>query len=302
MRFNTVGYSLRQGFKNIRTNKMFSIASIATMAACIFMFGLFYAIVVNFNSIVNDVESEVAVTVFFDDDIEEDRIYEIGQEIASREEVSYFNYVTAEEAWEEYKLEYFEGDEEAAASFGSDNPLANESNYEVYVDDISDQSTLVEYIESLDGVSKVRQSEQVANTLVDFNRLVSLISAAIIIILICVTVFLISNTVRTGIAVRREEIAIMKMIGATDYFVRSPFVVEGVLIGLVGAIIPLIILYIGYGKIITYVGERFGALDSLISFVPAVEVFTVMVPVGLILGAGIGYVGSRVTVRKHINV
>ena len=281
---------------------MFSIASIATMAACIFMFGMFYSIVVNFQHVVKYVESGVAITVFFDDGTTQDQIDAIGQEIAMRPEVSSFNYVSAEEAWEEYKLEYFDGDEAAAASFGTDNPLAGESNYEIYMEDISQQSSLVSYLEGLDHVSRVRQSEMVANTLTDFNRLVSIVSAVIILILICVAVFLISNTVRTGIAVRKEEIGIMKVIGATDYFVRAPFIVEGILIGLIGAAIPLIILHAMYGRIIEYVANRFGFLNNLLTFLPVDTVFQILLPVGLILGVGIGYIGSRVTVRKHINV
>ena len=302
MKISTFGYTIKQGIKNIWTNKMFSIASIATMAACIFMFGMFYSIVINFQHVVKDVESGVAITVFFDDGTTQDQIDAIGQEIAMRPEVSSFNYVSAEEAWEEYKLEYFDGDEAAAASFGTDNPLAGESNYEIYMEDISQQSSLVSYLESLDHVSRVRQSEMVANTLTDFNRLVSIVSAVIILILICVAVFLISNTVRTGIAVRKEEIGIMKVIGATDSFVRAPFIVEGILIGLIGAAIPLIILHAMYGRIIEYVANRFGFLNNLLTFLPVDTVFQILLPVGLILGVGIGYIGSRVTVRKHINV
>ena len=302
MKISTFGYTIKQGIKNIWTNKMFSIASIATMAACIFMFGMFYSIVINFQHVVKDVESGVAITVFFDDGTTQDQIDAIGQEIAMRSEVSSFNYVSAEEAWEEYKLEYFDGDEAAAASFGTDNPLAGESNYEIYMEDISQQSSLVSYLEGLDHVSRVRQSEMVANTLTDFNRLVSIVSAVIILILICVAVFLISNTVRTGIAVRKEEIGIMKVIGATDYFVRAPFIVEGILIGLIGAAIPLIILHAMYGRIIEYVANRFGFLNNLLTFLPVDTVLQILLPVGLILGVGIGYIGSRVTVRKHINV
>lgn len=302
MKISTFGYTIKQGIKNIWTNKMFSIASIATMAACIFMFGMFYSIVINFQHVVKDVESGVAITVLFDDGTTQDQIDAIGQEIAMKPEVSSFNYVSAEEAWEEYKLEYFDGDEAAAASFGTDNPLAGESNYEIYMEDISQQSSLVSYLEGLDHVSRVRQSEMVANTLTDFNRLVSIVSAVIILILICVAVFLISNTVRTGIAVRKEEIGIMKVIGATDYFVRAPFIVEGILIGLIGAAIPLIILHAMYGRIIEYVANRFGFLNNLLTFLPVDTVFQILLPVGLILGVGIGYIGSRVTVRKHINV
>ena len=302
MKISTLGYTIKQGIKNIWTNKMFSIASIATMAACIFMFGMFYAIIVNFQHVVRDVESGVAVTVFFDEGTTQEQIDAIGKEIANRPEVSSFAFKSAEETWEEFKMEYFEGDADTASSFDVDNPLANEANYEIYMDDISQQGELVSYLEGLDHVGRVRQSEMVANTLTDFNRLMGIVSAAIILILICVAVFLISNTVRTGIAVRREEIGIMKIIGATDFFVRSPFIVEGILIGLIGAAIPLFILYTGYGTIIYYVGERFGFLNNLITFVPVQTVFQILVPVSLILGVGIGYIGSWVTVRKHINV
>ena len=131
MKISTFGYTIKQGIKNIWTNKMFSIASIATMAACIFMFGMFYAIVANFQHVVKDVESSVAITVFFDEGTTQDEIDEIGQKIAMRPEVSSFNFVSADEAWEEYKLEYFDGDEAAAASFGSDNPLSDKANYEI---------------------------------------------------------------------------------------------------------------------------------------------------------------------------
>ena len=167
---------------------------------------------------------------------------------------------------------------------------------------IEEQKSLVAYAEKIEGVSKVQQSETVANTLTDLNRLIGIVSAVIIVILICVAVFLISNTVRTGIAVRKEEISIMKLIGATDYFVRAPFIVEGVLIGIIGSAIPLVILHGMYGRIIHRISERFDFLQDMMQFLPAGTVFKVLVPVGLILGIGIGYLGSRVTVHRHINV
>ena len=302
MKISTIGYTIKEGFKNVWTNKVFSIASIATMAACIFLFGVFYSILVNFQNVMQDVESEVAVTVFFDEGTPQTRIDQIGQLIASREEVASFNYVSAEEAWDEYKMIYFDGDESAAESFGSDNPLANDATYEIYMTDISYQQDLVDYLSGVENVREVRQSEEVANTLSDVNTVIGIVSAAIIIILIFVAVFLISNTVRTGITVRKEEIGIMKMIGATDFFVRAPFIVEGILIGAVGAIIPLAILYTVYGRVIRYVMERFEFLSNMLTFVPVRDVFMVLLPVGLILGIGIGYIGSRVTVHKHINV
>ena len=281
---------------------MFSLASIATMSACIFLFGLFFAIVTNFQAMVKDAESGVAVTVFFDEGITQDKIDAIGSEIGKRAEVSNYEFLSAEEAWTEFKEEYFKGSEEAASGFADDNPLANSSSYAIYMNDISMQPVLVEYLKGLDGVRDVRHSAAVANTLSDFNSLIGYISVGIILILFLVAIFLISNTVTTGIAVRRDEIGIMKLIGATDSFVRAPFIVEGILIGLIGAILPLALLYLMYNRITQYIEVKFSFLSRLITFVPAKGVFHTLVPVALVLGVGIGFIGSRITIRKHLKV
>jgi len=302
MRISTFFYTLKQGAKNIWKNKMFSLASIATMSACIFLFGIFYSVVVNFQNVVKEVESGVAVTVFFKDGATQDQIDEIVVQISKRVEVSDKVFVSAEEAWSEFQKVYFEGSEEMAEGFADDNPLVNSSHYEVYMNDISMQESLVTYLESLDGVKEVKSSDVAANTLTDFNRLIGYVSAGIILILLCVAVFLISNTVTIGIAVRREEIAIMKLIGATDYFVRAPFIVEGILIGIIGSALPLTVLFFMYRKIIFYVGEKFRWLSGMLEFLPVDKVFSTLVPVALILGVGIGFLGSRLTIRKHLKV
>lgn len=302
MRISTFFYTIRQGLKNIWKNKLFSLASIATMTACIFLFGIFYMIVTNFQSMVKEAESGVAVTVFFDEGMTQEQIDEIGQQIQARPEVAAVEYVSADDAWESFKKVYFEGNESVAESFAGDNPLVNESSYSIYMNDVSMQQSLVDYLQSLDGIRKVNQSAAVANTLTDFNKLIGYISAGIIIILLGVAVFLISNTITVGISVRREEIAIMKLIGATDYFVRAPFVVEGIVIGLIGAAIPLGILYTMYGRVIEYIGEKFTFISNMMRFLPVSEVFHTLVPVALILGVGIGFIGSRITIRKHLKV
>lgn len=302
MRISTFFYTIKQGLKNIWKNKMFSLASIATMTACIFLFGLFYTIVTNFQSMVKDAEEGVAVTVFFDEGISQEKIDEIGEMIHLRAEVSRYEYISAEDAWESFKEVYFEGNEKAAESFAGDNPLANSASYAIYMNDISMQDTLVDYLGTVEGIREVNQSEMVANTLTDFNKLIGYISAGIVLILLGVAVFLISNTITVGISVRKEEIGIMKLIGATDFFVRAPFVVEGIVIGLVGAAIPLGILYVLYGEIITYIGEQFSFISSMMNFLPVEVVFHTLVPVALILGVGIGFLGSSITIRKHLKV
>ena len=209
--------------------------------------------------------------------------------------------MSADEAWKEYKKGYFQGKEELADGF-TDNPLANSAHYQVYLNDVSMQDYLVTYIKGLTGVREVKESAKVANTLTDFNKLLGYVSGGIILILLCVAVFLISNTVTVGISVRKEEIAIMKLIGASDFLVRSPFIVEGIVIGQIEAKIPLGVLYFMYQKIIVYIAAKFNFIGSMIVFEPVKVVFRTLIPVGVILGAGIGFIGSQMTIRKHLKV
>lgn len=302
MRISSFFYTLKQGFKNIWSNRLFSLASIATMAACIFMFGIFFSLATNFQAMVKSAEEGVAVTAFFDEGITEDQIEVIGDKISKRAEVANYVYVSADDAWNEFKEIYFKGSEDLAEGFAEDNPLANSAHYEIYLNDVSMQDALVTYLESIDGVRKVNHSEVAANTLADFNSLISYVSIGIIMILLAVSTFLISNTVTIGISVRREEIAIMKLIGATDYFVRAPFVVEGILIGLIGSALPLALLYVLYSKVVVYIAGKFSFLSNMMNFLPVNEVFRTLVPVALILGVGIGFIGSRITIHKHLKV
>lgn len=304
MRVSTILYTLKQGLKNIYRNKMFSLASIATMAACIFMFSVFFAIITNLDFMVKEAEQGVGVTVFFNEGMSTEEIQAIGAQIEQREEVEYMVYVSAEEAWEEYKEEYLKGAEELAEGFEQDNPLANSSHYEIYLRSVEDQAPLVEYLNSLteQGIRRINQSEAVANTLSGFNKLLGYVSVTIIGILLFVAIFLISNTVTIGIAVRKEEIAIMKLIGATDFFVRAPFLVEGILIGLIGAALPLVAFYFMYNRLIMVIEEEFSVLSGLLQFLPASDLYHTLLPVGLALGIGIGFLGSGITIRKHLKV
>jgi len=302
MRISTASYTAKQGLKSIGRNKMFSLASIATMAACIFLFGLFLAIVMNFNYILKAAEEGVSITVLFNDDIEEERILEIGGQIKAMPEVTKTNYISAEEAWDEWKEVYFADNPELAEGFKDDNPLSNSASFDVYVSDIEDQNQVVEEISAIEGVRKVNQSEIVASRFSIVNKLVMYISVAIIGILLAVSIFLISNTVTIGISVRKEEIGIMKLIGATDFFVRGPFIIEGVFIGAIGAFLPMILLYFLYNKVVTYVLDKFSLLIGIIRFLPANDVFTILFPVAMGLGIGIGFLGSMITVRKHLRV
>lgn len=298
MRISTLFYTIRQGFRNIFRNKSFTLASIATIGSCLFLFGLFYSIIANFQSIVKNAEKQIYVTVFFDEGIEDVRKQEIGEMIARRTEVHDIYYISADEAWESFKNDWLK---EYSDGF-TENPLANSDNYRVYLSDVSMQPALVTYILSIDGVRKVNRFEVLSSTLTGINALIAYVSVGIIVILLAVAIFLIRNTVTIGISVRKEEISIMKYIGATDFFVRSPFVIEGMLIGLIGAAIPLGAVYFFYNKIMEYVMDKFSILGGLLKFLSVGEIFHVLMPVSLGIGIGIGFFGSFITVRKHLRV
>ncbi|MBS4887073.1 MAG: permease-like cell division protein FtsX [Clostridiales bacterium] len=261
MRPSTIWYTLKQGFKNIKRNWMFSLACIITMAACIFLVGIFYSIVNNVGNIAHKVEEEVPITVFFDEGTSEEEIQAIGDAIQSRPEVARMDYQSADQAWEEYKQKYF-GDEDAA----------------------------------------VNQSEQASRTLGSINKLVSYVSIAVIAILLIISIFLISNTVSMGISVRKEEIGIMKYIGATDAFVRLPFLLEGMILGVIGAAIPLICLFFLYNSAVEFILTKFNVLTGIVDFIPIWQIYEGLVPMGLGLGVGIGLLGSFFTTRKHLRV
>ena len=280
---------------------MFSLASIITMAACIFLVGVFYSLVTNVDNIAHKVEQEVPITVFFDEGTTDEQMQEVGNLIQARPEVERVEFESGDQAWQNFKDKYFQGSD-AADGFKDDNPLVNSSNYQVYLNQIEKQTELVNYIQGLDHVREVNQSEQAANTLGSFNKLVSYASIIIIAILLLISIFLISNTVSVGISVRKEEIGIMKYIGATDAFVRAPFVLEGMVLGVIGAAIPLAALYFLYNTAVEFILTKFNVLTGVVDFIPVWQIYQVLLPIVLHLGIGIGIIGSIWTTRKHLRV
>lgn len=302
MRVSTLVYTIKQGLRNIVHNKMFSIASIATMAACIFMFGVFGALIFNLQKVAQTIEESVAIVVYFDVEATDKQVKKIGDKLEAREEVVEVKYVSGDEAWEKFQVDYFGEDSNLAAGFEDDNPLKDSDNYEVYMNDVSKQDDLVEYAKGLEGVRKVDASVQAADAISKLSMGVTTVAIGAIVFLLAIAIFLINNTVSMGITIRREEIAIMKYIGAKDAFVRAPFIFEGIIIGLVGASIPLGILYFVYTSIIKALQQE---LESVMAFrtvelLAVGDVYKVLLPVGLLLGVGIGFVGSFFTIRKHL--
>lgn len=302
MRISTFIYCLKQGLINIGRNLLHSLASTATISACIFLFCLFFAIIGNVRHFAMEAETTVEITVFFDESLSEDEILVIGDQIQARSEVAEMNYISAQEAWESFKTEYFGDMEELAEGFAEDNPLAGSASFEIFLKDISLQDQMVEYLNSIEGVRKVNYSNAAAAGLNSLNRIIGAVSAVIIGVLLAVAVFLISNTISVAAAFRKQENEIMKLIGATNYMIRAPFVVEGLLIGLVGAAIPLAAVFFLYRETADYVTAHYVIMTGIFTPVPIQEMMPVMTAVALALGGGIGFFGSFFTIRKHLRV
>ena len=297
-RIRTLMYCIKQGFLGVWKNRIYSLASIGTITACLLLIGVFYFVMANFNYMVDSAESMVGITVFFEDGTTEERILEIKQTLQQRVEVADIVYISAEQAWETYKSESLT--EELVATFGSDNPLADSASLEVHLNDVTMQDALVRYTQSLDDVRIVNHSKSIADSFAGVKTLVWVISVGLIVILAGVAVFLIRTTISTGINVRREEISIMSIIGATDFFIRAPFVVEGILIGALGSVLPIGILYFFYGEVIKTIKEQFESIFQSMKFLERNEIMRDFIPLALIFSLGIGLIASYVTARRQI--
>ena len=301
MSARSAGYCFKQGLINIKRNKLYSVASIGTVAACIFLISVILAIIINVNFMEKRLEQKVGVTVFFEKDLPQEKIDEIGKTLKADKRVKDIKFTSADEAWKSFKKDYFGEDPELADGFKK-NPLANSASYTVYLKNIKSQEKLAKEVKAMEGVRKVKHSQKAKATLTNLERLLGYASIALIIILLGVGIFLISNTVMIGISVRSEEIKIMKLIGSTNSFVRAPFVIEGVVIGLIGSIIPLIIMVIVYSRLIGLIISKFGVFARNITFAPQSMVFSILIPIGLGIGVGIGLLGSFFSIRKHLKV
>lgn len=302
MRLSTFIYCVKEGFKNICRNVWFSLASTAIISACIFLFCMFFALVANVQYMVKKAETTVGITVFFDETMPQAEIEKLGSEIKVRPEIKEIRFITAEEAWESFKKDYFKDQENLAEGFADDNPLAGSASYEIFLNDIADQGQIVAYLNTIEGVRKVNYSNDMAAGLSSLNTMLGLLSAVIIGILLAVAIFLISNTISTAAAFRKNENKIMRLIGATNFMIRAPFVVEGIIIGFVGAALPLAAVFFLYRQAVEYMLEKFNILSNIIEFIPIHQIFPYMVTVAMVLGVGIGFAGSFFTIRKHLKV
>ena len=275
MIFRRFLYGIKEGTRNIFRNKMFSLASLGTIIACVFLLGTFLSVALNVRSTMQQMEQSVGISVFFEPGISTERKDQIGEEIKKKE-----------------LLEGFEGN----------NPLKESDSYEITLKEVKSYKQVVSHLETIDGVRKVRYSEGAAEGMMKINTMGTYLAGGIILILMAVSIFLVSNTVSIGVAVREEEISIMKLIGAANGFIKAPFQAEGMIIGILGSLIPTAIIFAGYEGIINWMNDKFHVVTVFMKFVPIQQIMLYLLPLALLVGIVIGLLGSSITIRKYLKV
>lgn len=302
MRISTASYCLKQGTVNLFKNRLMSLASVGTISACLLVIGVFYIIVSNVEFMIDSLQNNVGIAVFFEEGQTEAQILAIKTDLEENPAIYKIDYISAQAAWDSFKDKYFEGKEELLAGFETENPLKDSASLQIFLADISQQTALVSRIEATSGVRYVRQDQEVTDIIQSFSDLVKYISVVLIAILIIVSVFLISNTVRLAIELRKTEINIMKYIGATDAIIRGPFLIEGAAIGLFGAVLPLGFIYYFYDNAVGRIQDKFLLLNDFLVFMNIHALFARLMPLSVGIGIGIGVIGSMVTIHRHLKV
>ena len=302
MSLRTLGYSFSKGLQNMFKNGWMSVISIMTIAVNVFVIIVFYTVVTNVDFMMTEFEKNIGVAVFFEKNTTEEQILELKAKMEKRAEVYRVEYISAAEAWESFKSQYFDQREELLTGFGEDNPLAESASLQISLADISKQGTLVQVLKAENIVRYVRETRDVTYVVEAVNKLVTYISVGLLTILILLALFLISNTIRLAVTLRNEEIGIMRYIGARNMMIRGPFLVEGILIGLIGASIPLILFYYVYPDVVIQIQKSYAILSDYLIFLSRDRILKTLIPIALLSGAGIGYLGSRFTVGKYLKV
>ena len=290
-------YLIKEGFRNTWTNRMMSIASICVLLSCLVLIGSASMMFLNINSLVERIENENVIMVFIKDNTTDEQIDEMGRRISAIDNIEKVEFVAKEDAW----AEQLDTMEEAQAQFftevSTDIPLPDA--YKVTVKDLASFKKTVSEIEALDNIDTVRNNADLAKKLDTISNGISIIAIVIIAVLFAISLFIISNTIKLTVYSRRLEISIMKSVGATNSFVRLPFVVEGIILGIVSGVVSLGAVW-GIYELAT---KEFAELFKSIGIVPLAFTDYALIMLGVFLAIGIisGVGGSLITMRRYLN-
>ena len=295
MRPRTIKYYIREGFRSLVTNRLMSLASIFAVASSIFIVAVFYIIGGQIEFFMEQLEGTLGMVAFVEEDVEGERLVQIENQIRANLHVANTVFVSRHDALDE--MEEMFGDLLYGLQ-GDANPLRDSFHIELV--NIAFQEDAARVIENIAGVAWVRRDTDLQAALTTMNGIVQLIIAGLLLVLGLISIIIIINTIRITVNNRQTEINIMKYVGATDWFIRWPFIIEGILIGLIGGAIPAFLVWVGYSHSI----EALSGIPELqfLEFLPSDYIFMYVLPFAVIIGTAIGFLGSAVSVGRHLKV
>ena len=297
MKWNTIRYLFKEGILGLWKNRLMALASAGTIVLCLLIFGMSYAIANNITHVLEQLELKLGITAYIDEDTSEERIIKIRQGVENMSNVLHVEYISKEDALKMFSED--QGGEGVFEQFSSDNPLP--ASFEIQVAGVAVQDQVVAKLKTIPEL-QVTYFEKETDMFIKVNDSIKLISGVITGCLIIIGLLLINNTIKLTVYVRRREINIMKYIGATDWFIRLPFLIEGASIGLIGSVISTGIVYGAYKWLMEFMQHNLTNILGGISLTPLPEIMQTLTFIFLGIGIGIGLLGSSIAIRKHLKV
>ena len=297
MKYNIFSYLIGEGFKNTMKNKKSTFAALSIMVATMIIFGVFLAIIENIDSFLTELEHSQAIQVFMYVDTPQEEIDQIGDDIRKLEGVNSVQLVTSDDAVDIMK-DYFQNNEKLLEGAADIFP----PSYVVNFSDLTKSQEVQTQINNMEGISSIQNRNETTNALLAVGNAIRLVSAIILVFLVIVSLFIISNTIKLTVHARRKEISIMKYVGATNSFIRWPFVVEGIIIGVVAAAISLLVIGLLYNWAATQLMSSVLITRLGVVLVNFTDMFSLLIMVYAILGIGMGVIGSMISMKKYLEV
>ncbi len=296
MIFRNLRYFFSQGIRGLVSNSLMTLASVGIVIASLVLFGTFVLLGMNLNYIGEQIKEQCEINVYLPRDMSRDDVRKIGSELAKIKYVKEAQLYTKEERFNNFKDSSYEEQADVIDMLEQDNPLRD--SYILVLEDVSRANEVAAAAGKIDGVEEVVNSQHLIQRIITLTNAIRHISIWLILVLAVVSVFIISNTIKLGMFSRRKEINIMKFVGATNWFIRWPFIIEGMFLGIIGALIASGIVLLGYESIYKGMQDFMGN----IRFLELYEVSGVVVLGFLIMGVGMGMIGSAMSIRKHLHV
>ena len=302
MKLSSLRYYLGEASKSLLRNRLMSLASIATVASCIFVLAFSYSVAANIDYILGQVEGAVQIAAFIDDDLDEMGVLALLHEIEGVDNVGEIQFISHEEAFRIFLEDMADSPAVALGLTPTDFPRS----FNITLVDVSEDAVVRNALQNIvdegRGLEIIRYDQEVVGVISTVNSGIRIISAIIILVLVVVSNVIIMNTIQITVNSRRNEIIIMKYIGATDWFIKWPFIIEGILIGVIGAAVPVVLVWFGYGGALEAIYTNIALFQEIVTFRSPASVFVVLAPLALLLGVGIGVYGSLIAMRRYLHV